>query len=224
MIVVEPRPCPPGRRHRSAPAGGRRRDRPARAARDARREAHDPDRRRARTPGRPPRARSGAPPHRRARLSAARSRSTTRRAPSSGSLELDGSPPVRIHRTLLDADLVVCVTAAETSERGGACDAPRCVRGRGRSLSAARAVAAGAVALARPACSRAGSPPRSRGTRPVTGVSIVLDHPRLSRPLSRLPSSPAAVTAIAHSPLRRLVNVLPGRGPQTEPCSRSGGS
>ena len=36
-------------------------------------------------------------------------------------LELEGAAPVRIHGSLLDADLIVCVTAAETSERGGAC-------------------------------------------------------------------------------------------------------
>ena len=52
----------PGRADRSAPAGGRGRDRPARPARDAGGEAHDPDRRRPRAAGGPERGRRSAPP------------------------------------------------------------------------------------------------------------------------------------------------------------------
>ena len=48
----------------------------------------------------------------------------------------------------------------------------------------------------------------------VTGVSIVLDHPRLTGRYRGYPSSPRALTSLAHSPLRRLVNVLPGADPQ----------
>lgn len=123
-------------------------------------------------------------------------------------LELDGAPPVRIHPSLLDADLVVCVTAAETSERGGACTL--------LGACAAEDVAAAkpARSLLAPSLSPTGvlagrvATALARHTA-LTGVSIVLDHPRLTSRYRGYPSSPGALESIAHSPLRRLLNVLP---------------
>lgn len=124
-------------------------------------------------------------------------------------LELQGALPVRIHNSLLEADLIVCVTAAETSERGGAC-----------ALLAA--CAAEAIASAGPAPSLlapslsptwilAGKIAAALARRAaVTGVSIVLDHPRLTGRHRGYPSShDEALAALGRSPTRRLVNALP---------------
>ena len=129
---------------------------------------------------------------------------------------------MRVHPTLLDADLVVCVTAAETSERGGACTllgacaAEDIARPRPAPSLLAPSLSPTGVLAGRVAAALA------RQTA-VTGVSIVLDHPRLSGRYRGYPSSARALTSIAHSPLRRLVNVLPARS-ATSPCSSSGGS
>ena len=45
---------------------------------------------------------------------------------------------------------------------------------------------------------------------PVIGVSLVLDHPRLTGNQRGYPSSPEARAALARSPVRRLLNTLPG--------------
>ena len=124
-------------------------------------------------------------------------------------LELVGAPPVRIHGSLLDADLIVCVTAAETSEQGGAC----------ALLGACAAEAIDSVppapSLLAPSLSPTGvlagkiAAALARRTA-VTGVSMVLDHPRLTGRYRDYPASAQAVAALARSPLRRLVNILPG--------------
>lgn len=124
-------------------------------------------------------------------------------------LELQGAAPVLIHGSILDADLVVCVTAAESSERGGAC----------ALLGACSADAISspppAASLLAPSLSPAGvlagkiAAALARETA-VTGVSLLLDHPRLTGRYRGYPSSSAAVAALARSPLRRLVNTLPG--------------
>jgi hypothetical protein len=124
-------------------------------------------------------------------------------------LELQGAAPVGIHRALLDADLVVCVTAAETSERGGACAL--------LGACAAEAISSSppAPSLLAPSLSPTGrlagriEAALARRTA-VIGVSIVLDHPRLTGRHRDYPSSSDAVAALARSPLRRLVNALPG--------------
>jgi hypothetical protein len=124
-------------------------------------------------------------------------------------LELEGAPPVRIHPAVIGADLVVCVTAAETSERGGACTL--------LGACAAEDIASPppAPSLLAPSLSPTGvlagrvAAALARRTA-VTGVSIVLDHPRLDGRYRGYPSSLRALTSITHSPLRRLVNALPG--------------
>jgi hypothetical protein len=124
-------------------------------------------------------------------------------------LELQDAAPVRIHNALLDADLIVCITAAETSERGGACALL------GACSAEAISSAPPAPSLLAPSLSPtgvlAGKVAAALGRRTaVTGVSIVLDHPRLTGSYRGYPSSPDAVAALARSPLRRLVNILPG--------------
>ena len=66
------------------------------------------------------RARARAPPHAGARFPGS-GRRPRRESADLRPLDVQGAAPVRVNGSLLDADLVVCVTAAETSERGGAC-------------------------------------------------------------------------------------------------------
>jgi hypothetical protein len=124
-------------------------------------------------------------------------------------LEMDGEEPVYICSALLEADLVVCVTAAETSERGGACAL--------LDACAAEAISSppAAPSLLAPSLSPTGvlagrvAAALARRTA-LIGVSIVLDHPRLTGRYRGYPSSPDAIAALARSPFRRLANGLPG--------------
>lgn len=123
-------------------------------------------------------------------------------------VELGGGAPVRMHRALLEADLVVCVTAAETSERGGACALFQCC---GESTIAA---AEPALSLLAPSHSPIGALAAAIASRltsrtAVIGVSVVLDHPHLTGSHRGYPSSPPALASLARSPLRRLLNILP---------------
>lgn len=124
-------------------------------------------------------------------------------------LELQGAAPVHIHGSLLEADLIVCVTAAETSERGGPCTLL------GACAAETIASVAPAPSLLAPSLSPTGvlagkvAVALSRRTA-VLGVSIVLDHPRLLGRYRGYPSSLQALTTLGHSPLRRLLNALPG--------------
>lgn len=117
--------------------------------------------------------------------------------------------PLRLHPALVDTDLVVTVTAAEHVERGGA-------------ATLLAACSAEAVRAPRPAASLlepAAWPGRSLAAAvesavasacPVVGVSLVLDHPRLTGRYRGYPWSPEAVAAVARSPARPLLNMLPG--------------
>ncbi|MCY7304326.1 MAG: nickel-dependent lactate racemase [Thermoleophilia bacterium] len=130
-------------------------------------------------------------------------------SPELEQLDLGGAVSVTIHRALIEADLVVCVTAAETSERGGASALLSCC---GASTIAA---AKPAPSLLAPAHSPTGAlaaalaAALNRRTR-VIGVSLVLDHPHMTGSHRDYPSSPQALTSLARSPLRRVLNVLPG--------------
>ena len=91
----------------------------------------------------------------------------------------------------VDADLVVCVTAAETSGARRREHASCRLLRRGHRLGRSRSVASRSVALAHgtpggPSCRRT----HARGTA-VMGVSIALDHPRLTGRYRGYPSSPA---------------------------------
>ncbi len=115
---------------------------------------------------------------------------------------------VRVNRHLVETDVVVTVTAAETVLHGGAgtllgaADA--------RSLRAADAASllqsAGsqgwqlAVALERALVARV----------PAIGASVVLNHPRLTNVYRGYPFERGSYPALVRSPGRRLLNVLPG--------------
>ena len=124
-------------------------------------------------------------------------------------LDVDEVPLVSIHPALLVADLVVCVTAAETSERGGACALLSCcdVGTIGSDPPASSLLAPSHS----PIGGHAGRIAMALGSKtPVIGVSLVLDHPRLTGNQRGYPSSPEARAALARSPVRRLLNTLPG--------------
>ncbi len=124
-------------------------------------------------------------------------------------LEIDGGETVAIHDAVLDTDLVVCVTAAETSEHGGACALLACCGAHTISSTSP------APSLLAPSHSPVGALAGRIGTAvarttAVIGVSLVLDHPRLTGGYRGYPWSPDTVAALARSPLRRLLNALPG--------------
>ncbi len=188
-------------------------------------QAHDPDRRRPRTPGRPPRARGGPPPHRRHATSAARSSSTTRRAPTCGPRArrraARADPPRRCSTPISSS------ASRRPRRRSVAAPARSSAPARPRTIASVRAgsVAARAVALARRDI-LAGKVAAALARRTaVTGVSIVLDHPRLTGPLPRLSlARRRASTALARSPLRRLAQRASGAASRHVAAERSGAS
>lgn len=123
-------------------------------------------------------------------------------------LDVDGRVPLRVNRALVETDLVVAVTAAQTVLNGGA--SALVAAGGAEALRAANAyslleTAAStgwriAVALERAIAQRV----------PLIGVSLALDHPRLGGALHGYPYEPDALERVARSPLRRLYRVLPG--------------
>ena len=119
--------------------------------------------------------------------------------------DVDGTP-LRVHRSLTETDLVVCVTAAETVLHGGpgallgACG-PEALR------------AASADSLVETAGSRgwqlALALERVLGTRvPVIGASLVLNPPRLLGRYRGYPYEESALRHVATTPLRRF-SLLP---------------
>jgi hypothetical protein len=119
-----------------------------------------------------------------------------------------GSLPLRVHPALVRADVVVVVTAAETVLHGG----PAALVG-----AAGREVlrAAGAYSLLETSGSqgwRLGVDlERSLQRRvPVTGVSLVLNHPRLGGTLGGYPYEEQALERVVRSPFRHVFRWLPG--------------
>ncbi len=115
--------------------------------------------------------------------------------------------PLRVHPALLDADLVVTVTAAETVLHGG---------------PATLLAAGGAEALRGTAAESLLEPTMSEGWRlasavedalaravPLAGVSLVLDHPRLGGRLRGYPWSSETRAIIARQPARFLLGAAP---------------
>jgi Lactate racemase N-terminal domain len=121
--------------------------------------------------------------------------------------EHDGVP-LRVAPALVDADVAVTVTAAETVLHGGA--AALLAAGGREALRAADAVSlletTGsrgwqlALALERALTRRV----------PAIGASLVLNHPRIIGPYRAYPFEPGGDAAVRRSPARRLLNVLPG--------------
>ena len=121
--------------------------------------------------------------------------------------ETDGVP-LRVNRTLVEADVVLTVTAAETVVDGGA--AALLAAGGPESLRAADAPSLLqtrdsrgwqlALALERLLAARV----------PLIGASLVLNHPRTTGVYRAYPFERTSYEPIARSPLRRLLNVMPG--------------
>jgi len=119
-----------------------------------------------------------------------------------------GRIPLRIHRSLLETDVIVVVTAAETVVHGG----PAALLGAsGRETLRA----AGAYSLLETNASQgwqlAVAIERELSRRvPLIGASLTLNHPRLAGAARGYPYEQEALDRIAGSPLRRPFGLLPG--------------
>jgi hypothetical protein len=126
-------------------------------------------------------------------------------------VELDGAsrPPLRVNRALVETDLVIVVSAAESVLHGG----PAALL----AASGADALrAAGAYSLLETTASQgwhlAVALERALGRRvPLLGVSLVLNHPDTSGPARGYPYDPEASERIARSPFRHVYRALPER-------------
>ena len=116
---------------------------------------------------------------------------------------------LRVCRELVETDLVVVVTAAETVLHGG----PAALLAASGAESVRRA--AGAASLLR----SAGSPEWELATSleaalaarvALCGISLVLDHPRPTGRFRTYPYDPASLEHVLRSPLRRGYSLLPG--------------
>jgi Lactate racemase N-terminal domain len=123
-------------------------------------------------------------------------------------LEDSALPPFRVNPALVDTDLVVVVTAAETVLNGGpaallaASDTTALRAASADSLLETRASQGWRLALALE---------RALARRmPLIGASLVLNHPLVSGALHGYPYDPEALERIARSPLRHLYSALPG--------------
>ena len=129
-------------------------------------------------------------------------------SPELVTVDAESRPPLRVHPALVETDLVVVVTAAETVLHGG----PAALL----AAADARALrAAGAYSLLETAASQ-GWQLATRLERvlarraPVLGVSVVLNNPSLSGLLRGYPYDEGADGRIADSPLRLGFSALPG--------------
>ena len=124
-------------------------------------------------------------------------------------IELDSAsrPPLRVHPAIVETDLVVVVTAAESVLHGG----PAALL----AASGADALrAAGAYSLLETTASQgwhlALALERTLAQRvPLFGVSLVLNHPAVSGALRGYPYDPEALERVARSPLRYVFAALP---------------
>lgn len=119
------------------------------------------------------------------------------------------SDDVRINPALLETDVVVLVSAAETVLHGGpgallaACDA-QTVRRAAAIDSLLQAAGAPEWALALAVESALGS------RVSLAGISLVLDHPRLTGRFRGFPHENASLEQVIRSPFRRAFSLLPG--------------
>jgi Lactate racemase N-terminal domain len=122
-------------------------------------------------------------------------------------LDDSSRPPLRVNRALVETDLVVVVSAAESVLHGG----PSTLLAAG-GADALRA--SGADSLLETTASQgwhlALALERALGRSvPLLGVSLVLNHPEVSGALRGYPYDPAALERIAGSPLRHVYQALP---------------
>ena len=119
-----------------------------------------------------------------------------------------GDDGIRINRSVVETDLTLVVSAAETVVSGGP----------GTLLAACDAETVRATAGARSLVQASGDPAWQRAldveravTRSVDAlsVSVVLDHPRLTGRFRGYPHDVASLEHVARSPFRRLYSLLP---------------
>jgi hypothetical protein len=119
-----------------------------------------------------------------------------------------GAVPLRVHPALVQTDVVVIVTAAETVLHGG----PAALVG---AAGPEVLRAAGAYSLLETSGSqgwRLGLELERALVRrvPVIGVSLVLNHPRLGGTLGGYPYEADALDRVVRSPFRHVFGLLPG--------------
>lgn len=123
-------------------------------------------------------------------------------------LAAEGTAPARVHPAVVETDLTVVVTAAETVLHGGpgalvAASGAETIGAAAGSASLLETTSAGwrlGTAVERAVARRV----------PLVGASLVLNHPRISGALAGYPYDPDAVERITRSPLRRLFGLAPG--------------
>ena len=123
-------------------------------------------------------------------------------------LDVPGNVPLRANRALVETDLVLTVSAAETVLHGG----PATLLGASGPESLR---AAGAYSLLETGASdgwRLGVQLERRlsDRLPVIGASLVLNQPRFTGAIRGYPYDAEAVERIAASPFRRTLGLLPG--------------
>jgi len=119
-----------------------------------------------------------------------------------------GEVALRVNRAIVETDVVVTVTAAETVLHGGAAallaaGAPEALRAAGAVSLLETGGSSGwqlAIALERALARRV----------PLIGASLTLDHPRLPETFHGYPYEAGSLELIARSPLARLFRLLPG--------------
>ena len=124
-------------------------------------------------------------------------------------LGVSGNVGLQVNRALVETDLVVTATAAETVLDGGPA-ALLAASGRD-SLRAG-----GALSLLETSASQGWRlaleiERRLAAQVPVTGVSLVLNPPRVSGPFAGYPHDDAAVERLLNSRMRRIFQIAPGR-------------
>jgi hypothetical protein len=122
-------------------------------------------------------------------------------------LEPSGQTPLSVHPALVDTDLVVTVSAAETVLNGG----PALLLGAGgpQALRAATAYSLLETGASQGWQLAVQVERRLSGRVPVIGASLVLDQPRVFGAARGYPYDPAASERIARSPFRAAFSLLP---------------
>ena len=114
---------------------------------------------------------------------------------------------LRVHRALVETDVVVTVTAAETVLHGGPA---ALVRAAGPAVQRAAAADSLLETGAAPGWRLAVELESALARQvPLVGAALALNHPYLGGPLRGYPHDRQALERIAHSPLRRAVGALP---------------
>jgi hypothetical protein len=122
-------------------------------------------------------------------------------------LEPEGKTPLSVHPALVDTDLVLTVSAAETVLHGG----PSLLLGAGgpQALRAATAYSLLETGASQGWQLAVELERLLQGRVPVIGASLVLDQPRVFGAARGYPYDPAASERIARSPFRTAFSLLP---------------